>query len=642
MEPKNSKKSMSGKQAVVVIHGMGEQRPMETLRQFVDTVWNGDDELNNKEPSKKTWVTPDVGVGNTELMRITTDFHECHLCKDDDENAKARTDFFEFYWADIFANSQLSMLTPWVRALLFRLPNNVPHSVFTLWITMWTILLLMVIGFGQAVYAAYYKTDSTQLEYTNFVLYAGRSIVDFIALRQTYTIIIAALVIYIVVKLLAGLLKGFREKRILPHVAIAIKQAVIVLIIVMFFLATAKYLSQLANEVSTSDRGLWQILPLNIILSLIILFLLNSFIIPYFGDVARYLHTSPNTVGDREKIRQRGLTLLRRLHNDDQYDRIIIVAHSLGTVIAYDLIRILWAEYGPVNASNSLSKEQTARFQNVANIAGKAGIKNTWSKEQLLEYRAAQKDAFYALQTNNHNSTSEETEKIKRWKISDFVTFGSPLTHSRFLVAKSKAHLEGLIGERTLPTCPPVFEQGDNRYSDDDSSNTYLYQTGKTGIESTRAHHATPFAVVRWSNVFDWRVLGFFGDFVSGPLKQLFGAGIADYHVRFYHGAANQFARYITHALYWKSDNVVSHPAGERATTTKNNIPYHVALLRSAVDMRFSSDQLQNFNSGTNVTHPVAKYLQWIVWALLILAGFVLFYLVWSYLWIWTSTFMNF
>ncbi len=200
MGSKKPQKSKPGKQAIVVIHGMGEQRPMETMRQFVDAVWNGDYELNSKKPPKKTWVTPDVGVGNTELMRITTDFHECHLRKDGDENAKARTDFFEFYWADIFANSQLSMLTPWVRALFFRLPNRVPHSVFALWVMMWTILLLMIIGFVQAVYAAIFNTDSAVLEFSNFVLYAGRSIVDFVALKPTYTVIIAALMIYMTVR----------------------------------------------------------------------------------------------------------------------------------------------------------------------------------------------------------------------------------------------------------------------------------------------------------------------------------------------------------------------------------------------------------------------------------------------------------
>ena len=30
------------KQAVLLIHGIGEQRPMDTLRGFVDTVWTSD------------------------------------------------------------------------------------------------------------------------------------------------------------------------------------------------------------------------------------------------------------------------------------------------------------------------------------------------------------------------------------------------------------------------------------------------------------------------------------------------------------------------------------------------------------------------------------------------------------------------
>jgi len=144
------------------------------------------------------------------------------------------------------------------------------------------------------------------------------------------------------------------------------------------------------------------------------------------------------------------------------------------------------------------------------------------------------------------------------------------------------------------------------------------------------------------TNIFDWRVLGFFGEFVSGPLKHLFGSGIADYHIRLYHGAANQFARYVTHTLYWKSEKVASHPAGERAKTKINDTPYHVALLRSAVDMRFANVQLQGFESGTPVTYPMAKYLKWAVWALLISAGLEVLCFIWIYLWSWTSTFMEF
>ncbi|MEK1888218.1 MAG: hypothetical protein AAAB35_11735 [Phyllobacterium sp.] len=37
------------KQAVVIIHGMGEQIPMETLQGFVETVWVTDDSLIDRD-----------------------------------------------------------------------------------------------------------------------------------------------------------------------------------------------------------------------------------------------------------------------------------------------------------------------------------------------------------------------------------------------------------------------------------------------------------------------------------------------------------------------------------------------------------------------------------------------------------------
>ena len=642
MVSKKSTKTTLGKQAVVVIHGMGEQRPMETLRQFVDTVWNGDKKLNKKEPRDKTWITPDIGVGNTELMRITTDFHECRLRKNDNENAEARTDFFEFYWADIFAESRLSMLTPWVRALFLRFPGNVPNSVFSVWIGMWTVLFLMITGFGQAIYAVFNLTDTRFYTASNFTLFAGRQLVDFIATPVVYSTIFAAIAIYALVKSIISIWPALSDRLDSPNLATTLRQILIFIIIVMSVLASAKYLSQLAKENPFSNRGLSQILPLNILLSFIILLVLNSFIVPYFGDVARYLHTSPNTVGKREEIRRRGLALLRRLHEGEKYERIVIVSHSLGTVIAYDLIRILWAEYGPVSSNTPLNKEQIIQFQNVAEVANKAGMGNTWSKAQLLEYRAAQKNAFYALQINDSAHSELDTTNIKRWKISDLVTCGSPLTHAQFLVAKSVDQLKKLKDERTLPTCPPLFEDGKNKYVGGTNTQTYLYSPRNTDGEQVFAHHATPFAVVRWTNMFDWRVYGFLGDFVSGPLRYLFGTGIADYHIRLYHGAIDPLLRYVTHTLYWRNKNVVSHPAGEIKKTRIDKIPYHIALLRSAVDMRFAHDQMSVFEPSTCISFPIATISRWAVSAVLILAGLAIFYLTWSYMWIWTNTFMNF
>ena len=490
----------------------------------------------------------------------------------------------------------------------------------------------MVTGFGQAIYAVFNLTDTEISTASNFTLFAGRWLIDFIATPNASSTIFALIAIYALIKITVSIWPVLSDRLDSPKLLTSLRQIFILIVVAMFVLASAKYLSQLAVKNSDINRGLLQILPLNILLSFVILFIINSFIVPYFGDVARYLHTSPNTVGKREEIRQRGLALLRRLHEGDKYERIIIVSHSLGTVIAYDLIRILWAEYGPVSSNTPLNKEQIIQFQNVAEVADKAGIENTWSKAQLLDYRAAQKNAFYALQTNDNVHSNTDKNSIKQWKISDLVTCGSPLTHAEFLVAKSEDQLYKLKAERTLPTCPPLYESGKNKYTGGADSSTYLYCTGNPDDEQVFAHHATPFAVVRWTNMFDWRLFGFFGDFVSGPLRYLFGTGIADYHIRMYHGAIDPLLRYVTHTLYWRNKNVVSHPAGEMKKSRIDKIPYHIALLRSAVDMRFAQDQMSKFEPGAHFSFPVATITRWVVWAMLILASIGILFWVFSYL----------
>ena len=81
----------SGKKiAVVVIHGIGEQRPMETLPEFVKAVWGDDAELVH--PSRaEVFSKPELVSGSYELRRITT--------RQASAGTRQRMDFFEFYWA---------------------------------------------------------------------------------------------------------------------------------------------------------------------------------------------------------------------------------------------------------------------------------------------------------------------------------------------------------------------------------------------------------------------------------------------------------------------------------------------------------------------------------------------------------------
>jgi hypothetical protein len=75
----------------------------------------------------------------------------------------------------------------------------------------------------------------------------------------------------------------------------------------------------------------------------IYLALYASFLQPYLGDAARYFRNSPGNVAVRREIRRQAVSTLRALHLSGDYDRIVVVAHSLGTVVAYDMLRAYYS-----------------------------------------------------------------------------------------------------------------------------------------------------------------------------------------------------------------------------------------------------------------------------------------------------------
>ena len=72
------------------------------------------------------------------------------------------------------------------------------------------------------------------------------------------------------------------------------------------------------------------------IIGVLLLLLLQAFVLYWVGDAARYLSPSPSNIALRQQIRAEGLRLLRHLHRSREYARIVIVGHSLGSVIGYD------------------------------------------------------------------------------------------------------------------------------------------------------------------------------------------------------------------------------------------------------------------------------------------------------------------
>ena len=65
-----------------------------------------------------------------------------------------------------------------------------------------------------------------------------------------------------------------------------------------------------------------------------VLLIVQFVLVNYLGDAARYLSPLPGNIKLRQTIRKECIELLQTLHESRRYDRIIVVGHSLGSVIA--------------------------------------------------------------------------------------------------------------------------------------------------------------------------------------------------------------------------------------------------------------------------------------------------------------------
>lgn len=477
-------------QAVVVIHGMGEQRPMSTLRNLVEAVWSTDLSLTQDTPAKRTtdsetgrpinrsWIVPDGRTGSHELRRITT------VADSEDR----RVDFYELYWADLLQGNALRHLLNWIWGLLLRRWSTVPRDARPFYIALWIVVAVAV-------------APSVAL----WVL---------------------------------GVFGGSR------------------------FIFPAAVWTALAALVA---------------------FAVSAWVLPIYGDVATYTLTEPGTVGKRAEVRARGTALLEALMKDPTYDRVIIVAHSLGSIIAYDLLQILWTTHGPSHRNPRTEPVVTDALKAFDAFASPAvlapGIDPALPPEQLAAFRAAQWRLYRALRAvpveprDKAPKTAQEAEpKVLLWKISDFVTLGSPLTHAEFLVARDAGKWRKGVEERVFSVCPPI--------SDSETKRTILYKR-------VHAHHASVFAATRWTNISDvgngWST----GDPFSGSMRENFYGGAKEMRVRLRWRLWGMAMRLMTHTHYW-SPTTEGEEIDDAGRPTGRD---HIEVLREAIDLRRAADR---------------------------------------------------
>jgi hypothetical protein len=264
----------------------------------------------------------------------------------------------------------------------------------------------------------------------------------------------------------------------------------------------------------------------------------ERFFLGYVGDAVRYLNPDPPNIKARRDIRTAGLTLLRGLHEDElrRYERIILVGHSLGSVIAYDLLTWFWQEQHHRLDLEHITREQKTVVMNPLEPESvPAGDKSPL--EELGDPSSISLETFRARQRALWQS---HREKGLPWRITDLVTLGSPLAHADVLLAESDEAFEQGKKQREFPTCPPQPE--------DPRDNGLLWRKYDKAGEPRNMrilHHGALFAVTRWTNLY------FPGDVIGGPVSHLLGAGIKDVNLCPDPNGGGVACSWRSHTHYW-------------------------------------------------------------------------------------------
>jgi hypothetical protein len=464
------------RQAVVIIHGIGDQRPMTTLREFVKGVVEHSKKGGNSSDQKggnssdqtdafSFYSKPDRISDTLELRRITA-IRELSDGKTQFEGNS--TDFYELYWQHLMTGTTLAHTQAWLKMLLWRNPKNVPQRLRPLWLLAWALVLAAV---AVSIYSA-----------KNSLISSGQP-------------------------LIAG--------------------------------------------------GIFAVL-LPLLLRFLVVPLLQLFATKWIGDAARYLSPFPENVGIRHAIRSAGLDLLRGLHLDplQRYERIVVVGHSLGSVIAYDILTYLWQEMHSkverISQSNGKPELVELDYKNeppplrisqpvldaLLEMSEKIFDKSKQS-ELNHQYRELQNKL---LQEYSNQYKNEEPGARFPWRITDLITLGSPLTYAEFLLADDLTSFTEKKQQREFPTCPPQLEdpRDDKDCLGDGGLLKRVLGTGdqKRGIHIL--HHAALFACTRWTNLY------FPGDIIAGPLACKFGWGVHDVPL-----SGRSAKNWTSHVKYW-------------------------------------------------------------------------------------------
>ncbi|WP_374456688.1 hypothetical protein [Nocardioides sp.] len=409
------------RQAIIVIHGIGEQRQTSSLRQFVGAVFP--DERSERRFVKPDYVSPLVGANSVTVPGRWS-------------ASRPTTDVYELYWAHLMRDATIGQVYGWAIRLLLARRRNISANLRPHVYVMRGLLLLPVLA-GLALLVA---------------VRVGTVPQDWIVALVTAVTAAIALV---------------------PGVVWTLAKV---------FSSTLQHL-----------------LVGNIL-----------------GDAARYFDTSPANVVARQAVREAGLELLDELHQRRRYGRIIVYGHSLGSVIAYDVLAHAWTRRSRRHVGVETMRTPALR-----------------AVEDLLNPRDGTAHAeIVAAQPYQHAAWQEFTDNGFDWLVSDLVTAGSPLAHAQWLLNPRKGTpITQLIGDRSMPTCPPQTAESKSPVPGRvRRAFTFTHMYWLEGVDRPRSvlvpDHGAMFAMVRWTNVFFPHTGVMSGDPVGGPIDTCLGTWI--------------------------------------------------------------------------------------------------------------------
>jgi hypothetical protein len=425
------------RQAVVIVHGMGEQRPGDTLNRFVGVG------LRPEGPGQTRFYysRPDTVTDSFEARRFLAPR----------TGERPQTEFFEYHWAHLMQGNRLDDLWPTFRRMLLR-PRQVPSGLKVVWSMAWVVIVVGGWAVAWGPLSGIAATGEGWFEAALRALFGGG--------------VLAAAVSYLFARVLG-------------------------------------------RSVTRS-----------------------------FVDVVRYLDTSPRSYEARRAIRKGLVDLLTGLHDktlfgEPRYQRIVVVAHSLGAYIAYDAISYLWGEMnhqrrrGDKPPLDGLPEAELAASRLPAASSQPGGKP---PPAELAAYRRAQRRLWLGLGGQGN-----------RWRVSDLVTVGTPMYFADRLYTRDRAAFDKRVRSGELPTCPPITDpvrpDPPDPETSPDSATVAEAMATPTAIPRFTwrwnrrvLHESAPFAVVRWTNLWFPHRLGL-GDWFGGPLGPLYGRGIRDIEV---------------------------------------------------------------------------------------------------------------